>query len=150
MLDSCGCCKVCARQLFEDCSKTQPCDTAKGLECNFGGGRGSAAGVCRGTPTSAFFPYANITFLPHFQSNLLCFLSQPNQTGDLVSLIAGFIRMGKPSVQTADTSALAWMGLWDASPCALTSSHCPNWTVPSQSGSKYGDSAVNNSSALMM
>uniref|UniRef100_A0A3P8UH02 CCN family member 1 n=1 Tax=Amphiprion percula TaxID=161767 RepID=A0A3P8UH02_AMPPE len=42
MLDNCGCCKVCARQLFEDCSKTQPCDTSKGLECNFGGRYGSA------------------------------------------------------------------------------------------------------------
>ncbi|XP_069013768.1 CCN family member 1-like [Embiotoca jacksoni] len=47
MLDSCGCCKVCARQLFEDCSKTQPCDMAKGLECNFGGGYDSAKGICR-------------------------------------------------------------------------------------------------------
>ncbi|XP_017281417.1 CCN family member 1-like [Kryptolebias marmoratus] len=45
--DSCGCCKVCARQLFEDCSDTQPCDTAKGLECNFGGGSSSAKGVCQ-------------------------------------------------------------------------------------------------------
>uniref|UniRef100_A0A672J9S7 CCN family member 1 n=1 Tax=Salarias fasciatus TaxID=181472 RepID=A0A672J9S7_SALFA len=36
VLDSCGCCKVCARQLFEDCSRTRPCDSAKGLECNFG------------------------------------------------------------------------------------------------------------------
>ncbi|XP_041848549.1 CCN family member 1-like [Melanotaenia boesemani] len=47
MLDSCGCCKVCARQLFEDCSEIQPCDAAKGLECNFGGGYDSAKGVCR-------------------------------------------------------------------------------------------------------
>uniref|UniRef100_A0A3P8UDG3 CCN family member 1 n=1 Tax=Amphiprion percula TaxID=161767 RepID=A0A3P8UDG3_AMPPE len=47
MLDNCGCCKVCARQLFEDCSKTQPCDTSKGLECNFGGRYGSAKGICR-------------------------------------------------------------------------------------------------------
>lgn len=47
MLDNCGCCKVCARQLFEDCSKMQPCDTAKGLECNFGGRYGSAKGICR-------------------------------------------------------------------------------------------------------
>ncbi|XP_008283487.1 protein CYR61-like [Stegastes partitus] len=45
VLGDCGCCRVCARQLFEDCSKTQPCDTAKGLECNFGGG--SAKGICR-------------------------------------------------------------------------------------------------------
>ncbi|XP_034744099.1 CCN family member 1-like isoform X1 [Etheostoma cragini] len=49
MLDGCGCCKVCARQLFEDCSKTQPCDHTKGLECNFGGGHGSSNGICRAT-----------------------------------------------------------------------------------------------------
>lgn len=48
MIDGCGCCKVCARQLFEDCSKTQPCDHTKGLECNFGGVYGSAKGICRG------------------------------------------------------------------------------------------------------
>ncbi|XP_010727544.2 protein CYR61 [Larimichthys crocea] len=47
MLDGCGCCKVCARQLFEDCSKTRPCDHTKGLECNFGGEYGSAKGICR-------------------------------------------------------------------------------------------------------
>ncbi|XP_070701004.1 CCN family member 1-like [Pempheris klunzingeri] len=47
MLDGCGCCKVCARQLFEDCSKTQPCDHTKGLECNFGGRYGSDKGICR-------------------------------------------------------------------------------------------------------
>lgn len=47
VLDSCGCCKVCARQLFEDCGEIQPCDAAKGLECNFGGGYDSAKGVCR-------------------------------------------------------------------------------------------------------
>ncbi|XP_030608271.1 CCN family member 1-like [Archocentrus centrarchus] len=47
MLDSCGCCKVCARQLFEDCSKTHPCDATKGLECNFGRGYGLDKGVCR-------------------------------------------------------------------------------------------------------
>ncbi|CAN9502936.1 unnamed protein product [Ophioblennius macclurei] len=46
-LDSCGCCKVCARQLFEDCSRMQPCDSTKGLECNFGGGIASNRGVCR-------------------------------------------------------------------------------------------------------
>uniref|UniRef100_A0A7N6A3X7 CCN family member 1 n=1 Tax=Anabas testudineus TaxID=64144 RepID=A0A7N6A3X7_ANATE len=47
ILDGCGCCKVCAQQLFEDCSKTQPCDHTKGLECNFGSGFGSAKGICR-------------------------------------------------------------------------------------------------------
>ncbi|XP_014853769.1 PREDICTED: protein CYR61-like [Poecilia mexicana] len=47
MLDSCGCCKICGRQLYDDCSKTQPCDTAKGLECNFGGKSDLAPGICR-------------------------------------------------------------------------------------------------------
>lgn len=63
MLDGCGCCKVCAQQLFEDCSKTQPCDHTKGLECNFGGGYGSVRGICRGTVTSVLF---SVFFLNKF------------------------------------------------------------------------------------
>lgn len=55
MLDGCGCCKVCGQQLFEDCSKTQPCDHTKGLECNFGGGSESVKGICRGTVTPVLF-----------------------------------------------------------------------------------------------
>ncbi|XP_039591426.1 CCN family member 1 [Polypterus senegalus] len=45
--DGCGCCKVCARQLNEDCSKTNPCDHTKGLECNFGASFGAFRGICR-------------------------------------------------------------------------------------------------------
>ncbi|XP_077193328.1 CCN family member 2-like isoform X2 [Paroedura picta] len=33
--DSCGCCKMCARQLGELCSLWKPCDHHKGLYCNF-------------------------------------------------------------------------------------------------------------------
>uniref|UniRef100_A0A8C6UJZ2 CCN family member 1 n=1 Tax=Neogobius melanostomus TaxID=47308 RepID=A0A8C6UJZ2_9GOBI len=47
VLDDCGCCKVCARQLNEDCSKTEPCDRIKGLECNFGRQYGDTKGICR-------------------------------------------------------------------------------------------------------
>ncbi|CAJ1072523.1 CCN family member 1-like [Xyrichtys novacula] len=57
--DGCGCCRVCARQLFEDCSKTQPCDHAKGLECNFGGGPGSARGICRAKSDGRTCEYNN-------------------------------------------------------------------------------------------
>lgn len=46
--DGCGCCKVCAKQLNEDCSKTQPCDHTKGLECNFGASSIALKGICRG------------------------------------------------------------------------------------------------------
>ncbi|XP_075413999.1 CCN family member 1 [Tenrec ecaudatus] len=45
--DGCGCCKVCAKQLNEDCSKTQPCDHTKGLECNFGANPTALKGICR-------------------------------------------------------------------------------------------------------
>lgn len=46
--DGCGCCKVCAKQLNEDCSRTQPCDHTKGLECNFGASPAATNGICRG------------------------------------------------------------------------------------------------------
>uniref|UniRef100_A0A8C3JSA1 CCN family member 3 n=1 Tax=Calidris pygmaea TaxID=425635 RepID=A0A8C3JSA1_9CHAR len=35
VLDACGCCKVCARQLGELCSPQKPCDHHKGLYCDF-------------------------------------------------------------------------------------------------------------------
>uniref|UniRef100_A0A8C0FF85 CCN family member 3 n=1 Tax=Bubo bubo TaxID=30461 RepID=A0A8C0FF85_BUBBB len=35
VLDACGCCKVCARQLGELCSLQKPCDHHKGLYCDF-------------------------------------------------------------------------------------------------------------------
>lgn len=46
--DGCGCCKVCASQLNQDCHATQPCDHHKGLECNYGNDVGSTHGICRG------------------------------------------------------------------------------------------------------
>ncbi|KAJ7304234.1 hypothetical protein JRQ81_011771 [Phrynocephalus forsythii] len=35
LLDGCGCCRVCARQLGEPCSLQKPCDQHKGLYCDF-------------------------------------------------------------------------------------------------------------------
>lgn len=46
--DACGCCKVCAAQLNQDCSQTRPCDHHKGLECNYGNDVTMAWGICRG------------------------------------------------------------------------------------------------------
>nr|XP_019961654.1 PREDICTED: protein CYR61-like [Paralichthys olivaceus] len=59
MLDRCGCCKVCVRQLFEDCNTSQPCDHTKGLECNFGGGYDSAKGICRAKSDGRTCEYNN-------------------------------------------------------------------------------------------
>ncbi|XP_030630644.1 CCN family member 1-like [Chanos chanos] len=47
VLDGCGCCKVCARQLNEDCSISEPCDHIKGLECNYGARFSAGHGICR-------------------------------------------------------------------------------------------------------
>lgn len=46
--DGCGCCKVCAVQLNQDCSPMRPCDHHKGLECNYGNDVTVAWGICRG------------------------------------------------------------------------------------------------------
>uniref|UniRef100_A0A8C6VLQ3 Connective tissue growth factor n=1 Tax=Naja naja TaxID=35670 RepID=A0A8C6VLQ3_NAJNA len=35
LLDGCGCCRVCSRQLGELCSRQDPCDHHKGLYCDF-------------------------------------------------------------------------------------------------------------------
>lgn len=45
--DGCGCCKVCAAQLNQDCSPSRPCDHHKGLECNYGNDVIMAVGICR-------------------------------------------------------------------------------------------------------
>ncbi|XP_010871252.2 CCN family member 1 [Esox lucius] len=45
--DGCGCCKVCAAQLNQDCSPTLPCDHHKGLECNYGNDVTLVEGICR-------------------------------------------------------------------------------------------------------
>lgn len=49
VLDACGCCKVCAAQLNQDCHEGQPCDHHKGLECNYGNDVEQTHGICRGT-----------------------------------------------------------------------------------------------------
>ncbi|XP_062294849.1 CCN family member 1 [Scomber scombrus] len=45
--DGCGCCKVCAAQLNQDCHEGHPCDHHKGLECNYGNDVGRTHGICR-------------------------------------------------------------------------------------------------------
>uniref|UniRef100_A0A7M4FK18 CCN family member 3 n=1 Tax=Crocodylus porosus TaxID=8502 RepID=A0A7M4FK18_CROPO len=45
VLDACGCCKVCARQLGELCSLQKPCDHHKGLYCDFSKIH-SGSGIC--------------------------------------------------------------------------------------------------------
>ncbi|XP_059366305.1 CCN family member 2-like [Carassius carassius] len=46
VLDSCSCCKVCARQAGEPCSFLEPCDHHKDLYCDYGVLSDTETGIC--------------------------------------------------------------------------------------------------------
>ncbi|CAL8289106.1 unnamed protein product [Merluccius merluccius] len=46
VLDDCACCLVCARQAGELCSETLPCDTRRGLHCDYSADVHKRTGVC--------------------------------------------------------------------------------------------------------
>jgi len=48
VLDDCVCCLVCARQRGEPCSGAQPCDTRRGLRCDYSPDVQKRRGVCAG------------------------------------------------------------------------------------------------------
>ncbi|XP_037619409.1 CCN family member 5-like [Sebastes umbrosus] len=48
MLDSCGCCQVCARQEGEACTHWLPCDTQRGLQCDYSASFPGGPGQCVG------------------------------------------------------------------------------------------------------
>lgn len=52
VLDGCGCCRVCAKQLSELCTERDPCDPHKGLFCDFGSPANRKIGVCTGETCS--------------------------------------------------------------------------------------------------
>ncbi|XP_028674847.1 CCN family member 2b [Erpetoichthys calabaricus] len=46
ILDGCGCCKVCAKQVGDPCSILEPCDQHKGLYCDYSILSDKETGVC--------------------------------------------------------------------------------------------------------
>ncbi|XP_040888972.1 CCN family member 5-like isoform X2 [Toxotes jaculatrix] len=48
ILDSCGCCKLCARQEGESCTDRLPCDTHRGLQCDYSASFPGGPGQCVG------------------------------------------------------------------------------------------------------
>ncbi|XP_024917132.1 protein NOV [Cynoglossus semilaevis] len=46
ILDDCACCLVCARQKGQVCSELNPCDTRKGLQCDYKADVHKRTGVC--------------------------------------------------------------------------------------------------------
>lgn len=53
VLDGCGCCRVCAKQMGELCTEKDVCDPHKGLYCDFGAPNNRRIGVCTGVPLIA-------------------------------------------------------------------------------------------------
>lgn len=52
--DECGCCKTCAKQLYQSCDAANPCDHHKNLYCSFGDVDDST-GVCVAKPGRSCF-----------------------------------------------------------------------------------------------
>jgi hypothetical protein len=77
VLDGCGCCLVCAKQLGELCSERDPCDPHKGLFCDFGSPANRKTGVCTGKPSRR-----------HLVSHHLPSLAQPLQMSPFLQLLA--------------------------------------------------------------
>lgn len=48
ILDDCACCLVCARQRGQACSDMSPCDTHKGLRCDYTKDVRKRTGICVG------------------------------------------------------------------------------------------------------
>lgn len=48
VLDDCICCLVCARQKGQACSDMNPCDTRKGLQCDYSADIHKRTGICTG------------------------------------------------------------------------------------------------------
>ncbi|XP_035529158.1 CCN family member 3-like [Morone saxatilis] len=46
ILDDCACCLVCARQKGQACSEMNPCDTRKGLQCEYAADIHRRTGIC--------------------------------------------------------------------------------------------------------
>lgn len=66
LMDACGCCKVCAAQLNQDCGPARPCDHHKGLECNYGNDVTVAWGICRGERAAGAQSSRSFTFTEFF------------------------------------------------------------------------------------
>lgn len=48
VLDDCACCLVCAGQKGQACSEMKPCDTIKGLQCDYSVDVHKSTGICAG------------------------------------------------------------------------------------------------------
>lgn len=122
VLDGCGCCRVCAKQMGELCTERDLCDPHKGLYCDFGAPINRRIGVCTGEPLTVhafFFHHCHRCPLkrPERPNRIVTFPSFPPQLEmePPVCSAAWCTRAESLSRAAASTSVPAWMELWAAS-----------------------------------
>lgn len=68
ILDDCACCLVCAAQKGQVCSEMNPCDTRKGLQCDYTADVHKRTGICVGKLFVTkwnlnVYKFCNVTFV---------------------------------------------------------------------------------------
>uniref|UniRef100_A0AAX7TGW6 CCN family member 3 n=1 Tax=Astatotilapia calliptera TaxID=8154 RepID=A0AAX7TGW6_ASTCA len=73
VLDDCICCLVCARQKGQACSDMNPCDTRKGLQCDYSADIHKRTGICAAVCVIDGSVYQNgQTFFPSCKYQCIC------------------------------------------------------------------------------
>uniref|UniRef100_A0A3Q4I8A8 Cellular communication network factor 3 n=1 Tax=Neolamprologus brichardi TaxID=32507 RepID=A0A3Q4I8A8_NEOBR len=73
VLDDCICCLVCARQKGQACSDMNPCDTRKGLQCDYSADIHKRTGICTAVCVIDGSVYQNgQTFFPSCKYQCIC------------------------------------------------------------------------------
>lgn len=156
VLDGCGCCRVCAKQMGELCTEKDLCDPHKGLYCDFGAPINRRIGVCTGEPLTTEIMTLSMTgvCLQRAEStnrsvtSSLLFPPQLEMEPPVCSE-AWCTRAGRLSRAAASTSVHVWTEQWAASPFAPWTSGCPARTAPCRDGSRFQGSAARSGSVIL-
>lgn len=163
VLDGCGCCRVCAKQMGELCTEKDACDTHKGLYCDFGAPINRRIGVCTGEPVIleiiAIACHAEwFCDVPRNVVNdvwaeswplLFCYFPLQQERELPVCSVAWCTRVERLSRAAASTSVPVWMELWAVSLFAPWMCGCPALTAPCQDVSKCQGSAARSGCAIL-
>ena len=151
VLDGCGCCRVCAKQMGELCTERDLCDPHKGLYCDFGAPINRRIGVCTGEPLTVYAFKRPDLNAPSVRTGSWPFPSFPPQLEmePPACSEAWCTRAESLSRAAASTSVPAWMELSAASLSARWTWGCPAPTAPCRDGWRCPGSAARSGSAIL-